>query len=95
MSERNVQIENAESSSSGLLLSVEPLPGVESPETLKLSAGDTDASDSATDADGTDETEADGTDGTDGASADTDSTDAESTDTAGTDSTVEADSVDS
>lgn len=94
MSERNVQTENAESSSSGLLLSVEPLPGDESARTLKLSADDTDASDSTADTDGTDETEGDGTDGTDGASADTDGTDGESTDTDGTDSTVDADSTD-
>ena len=94
MSERNVETENAVPSSSGLLLSVEPLPGVESAKTLKLSADDTDESDSATDADGTDETEGDGTDATDGASTDTDGTDTESTDTDGTDSTVDADSVD-
>jgi hypothetical protein len=94
MSERNVQTENAEPASSGLLLSVEPLPGDESAKTLKLSTDDTDASDSAADADGTDKTEGDGTDGTDGASADTDGTDGESTDTDGTDSTVDADSVD-
>lgn len=95
MSERNVQAENAETSPSGLLLSVEPLSGVESGKTLKLSADDTDASDSAADADGTDHTEADGTDGTDGASTDADGTDAESADADGTDSTVDADSVDS
>lgn len=94
MSERNVETEHALPSSSGLLLSVEPLPGGESAKTLKLSADDTDASDSATDADGTDQTEGDGTDGTDGASTDTDGTDTESTDTDGTDSTVDADSVD-
>jgi len=94
MSERNAQTENAVPSSSGLLLSVEPLSGDESAQTLKLSADDTDASDSVTDTDGTDESEGDGTDGTDGASADTDGTDGESTDTDGTDSTVDADSVD-
>jgi hypothetical protein len=94
MSERNVQTENAESSSSGLLLSVESLAGDESAQTLKLSTDDTDASDSTADTDGTDETEGDGTDGTDGAGADTDGTDGESTDTDGTDSTVDADSTD-
>jgi hypothetical protein len=94
MSERNVEFENALPSSSGLLLSVEPLPGDESAQTLKLSTDDTDASDSATDTDGTDQSEGDGTDGTDGTSADTDGTDGESTDTDGTDSTVDADSVD-
>jgi hypothetical protein len=94
MSERNVQTENAEPSSSGLLLSVEPLSGDQSAETLKLSTDDTDASDSAADTDGTDQTEGDGTDGTDGTSTDTDGTDAKSTDTDGTDSTVDADSVD-
>jgi hypothetical protein len=95
MSESNVQTESVVPSSSGLLLSVEPLPGDESAKTLKLSADDTDASDSAADTDGTDKTEGDGTDGTDGASADTDGTDGESTDTDGTDSTVDADSTDS
>jgi hypothetical protein len=94
MSERNVETENAVPSSSGLLLSVEPLPGDKSAKTLKLSADDTDASDSTADTDGTDETEGDGTDGTDGASADTDGTDGESTDTDGTDTTVDADSTD-
>jgi hypothetical protein len=94
MSERNVETENAETSSSGLLLSVEPLPGTEAAKTLKFATDDTDESDSATDTDGTDQTEGDGTDGTDGASADTDGTDGESTDTDGTDSTVDADSVD-
>ena len=94
MSERNVETGSAVPSSSGLLLSVEPLPGDESAKTLKLSADDTDASDSATDTDGTDQTEGDGTDGTDGAVADTDGTDTESTDADGTDSTVDADSVD-
>jgi hypothetical protein len=94
MSERNAQTENADPSSSGLLLSVEPMPGTESSKTLKLSADDTDASDSATDTDGTDQTEGDGTDGTDGASTDTDGTDTEDTDTDGTDATVDADSAD-
>lgn len=94
MSERNVQTENAEPSSSGLLLSVEPLAGDESANTLKFSTDDTDASDSAADADGTDKSEGDGTDGTDGASADADGTDTESGDADGTDSTVDADSVD-
>jgi hypothetical protein len=94
MSERNVQNDNAEPASSGLLLSVEPLPGDESANNLKFSTDDTDASDSAADTDGTDQTEGDGTDGTDGASADTDATDTESTDADGTDSTVDADSVD-
>ena len=84
MSERNVETESAEPSSSGLLLSVEPLPGAESAKTLKLSTDDTDASDSAADTDGTDETEGDGTDTADGASTDTD----------GTDATVDADSAD-
>jgi hypothetical protein len=94
MSDRNVQTENVASSSSGLLLSVEPLPGVESDKTLKLSADDTDASDSNADTDGTDKTEGDGTDGTDGAGADADGTDTESADADGTDTTVDADSVD-
>lgn len=94
MSERNIQSESVEPSSSGLLLSVEPLPGAESAETLKLSADDTDESDSATDADGTDATEGDGTDGTDGASTDTDGSDTEGADTDGTDATVDADSTD-
>jgi hypothetical protein len=95
MSEHNLQNEDAVPTSSGLLLSVEPLPGDESAKTLKLSTDDTDASDSAADSDGTDKTEGDGTDGTDGAGADTDGTDGESTDTDGTDSTVDADSTDS
>jgi hypothetical protein len=94
MSERNAQTESAVPSSSGLLLSVEPLEGDETATTLKLSADDTDASDSAADTDGTDQTEGDGTDGTDGASTDTDGTDAGSTDTDGTDTTVDADSTD-
>jgi hypothetical protein len=94
MSERNVQTEGAVSSSSGLLLSVEPLQGDESAKTLKLSTDDTDASDSAADTDGTDKTEGDGTDGTDGASTDTDGSDTDSTDTDGTDATVDADSTD-
>lgn len=88
MSERNVETENAQPSSSGLLLSVEPLPGDESAKTLKLSADDSDASDE------TDATEGDGTDGTDDPSTDTDGTDTEDTDTDGTDSTVDADSAD-
>lgn len=100
MSELNVQTESDVPASSGLLLSVEPLPGVESAKTLKLSADDTDASDSATDADGTDQSDGDGTDGTDGdgtdgGGTDADGTDAGSTDSDGTDSTVDADSVDS
>lgn len=94
MSERNAERENVVPSSSGLLLSVEPLSGDESTKTLKLSADDTDASDSATDTDGTDQTEGDGTDATDGASTDTDGTDSTNTDTDGTDSTVDADSAD-
>jgi hypothetical protein len=94
MSERNVQTEDAVPSSSGLLLSVEPLPEADSAQTIKLATDDTDASDSATDTDGTDETEGDATDGTDGASTDTDGTDTKSTDTDGTDSTVDADIVD-
>lgn len=94
MSERNLETENALPSSSGVLLSVEPLPGAEAEKTLKLSADDTDASDSTADTDGTDQTEGDGTDGTDGAAADTDGTDAGSADTDGTDSTVDADSTD-
>jgi hypothetical protein len=94
MSERNAQNDNAAPSPSGLLLSVEPLPGDESATTLKLSTDDTDASDSAVGTDGTDQTEGDGTDGTDGASVDTDGTDTKGQDTDGTDSTVDADSVD-
>lgn len=94
MSERNVGTENVVPPSSGLLLSVEPLAGDESAKTLKLSADDTDESDSATNADGTDQTEGDGTDATDGAGTDTDGTDTDGTDTDGTDSTVDADSVD-
>lgn len=91
---KNVETENAAPSTSGLLLSVEPLSGDESTQALKLSTDDTDASDSTADTDGTDQTEGDGSDGTDGAGADTDGTDTKSTDTDGTDTTVDADSVD-
>lgn len=100
MSKQIVQTENEELSQSGLLLSVEPLQGSEPAETLKLSADDTDGSDTLSDADGSDEvtdtdaTDATDTDTSDGTGADTDGTDGESTDTDGTDSTVDADSVD-
>jgi hypothetical protein len=102
MSKQSAQTENAELSPSGLLLSIEPLQGSDPSETLKLSADDTDGSDTLSDADGTDKTDSDttggtdteGNDGTYGATPDTDGTDGESTDADGTDSTVDADSVD-
>jgi hypothetical protein len=100
MSKQSAQTENAELSPSGLLLSIEPLEGSEPSETLKLSADDTDGSDTLSDADGTDKGDSDGTDGTDGdgtdgaTGPDTDGTDGESTDADGTDSTVDADSLD-